>query len=84
MTKYSDFIAHDGETVQIDGIHSDAVSFLFTTSGIVFFNQIINIPSNPPVTSSGSGVAGNITRDNNYFYICIDTNVWKRTALSSW
>lgn len=47
-------------------------------------NIIYPSPITPPINSSDNGVKGTITWDNNYFYICIDTNTWKRTQLSSW
>lgn len=41
MSLYSDFISHDKQTLQIDNINSDGGAFLFTTSGIVTFNQTV-------------------------------------------
>lgn len=40
--------------------------------------------STPPSSSSASGDAGSITWDGDYIYVCIATNTWKRTSLSSW
>ena len=37
-----------------------------------------------PATHSSAGNAGQIAWDANYFYVCIGTNSWKRTTLSSW
>lgn len=37
-----------------------------------------------PVTSGATGTKGTITWDSNYFYVCINTNTWKRVQLSSW
>ena len=37
-----------------------------------------------PASSSASGVQGSITWDNNYIYICVATDTWKRVALSSY
>jgi hypothetical protein len=37
-----------------------------------------------PASSSASGTQGAITWDNNYIYICVATNSWKRVALSSY
>jgi len=41
-------------------------------------------PRTAPVTSGATGTKGTITWDNNYFYVCVDTNTWKRVQLSSW
>jgi len=46
-------------------------------SNLVFTNTV-------PATASSNGVAGTIARDSNYLYVCVATNTWKRTALSSW
>lgn len=37
----------------------------------------------PEFTFSG-GVAGSIRVDDDYIYVCIATNSWKRAALSTW
>lgn len=37
-----------------------------------------------PLTSSSSGVAGDMRYDANYVYVCTATNTWKRIALSTW
>jgi len=36
-----------------------------------------------PVSNTSPGVAGQIAWDNTYIYVCIATNSWKRTTLSS-
>ena len=41
-------------------------------------------PTTAPVTSGATGTKGTITWDNNYFYVCVNTNTWKRVQLSSW
>lgn len=37
-----------------------------------------------PTASTSTGVKGQICYDSSYLYVCIATNTWKRTALSSW
>jgi len=37
-----------------------------------------------PASASASGTAGDIAHDADYFYVCVATNTWKRTALSTW
>lgn len=37
-----------------------------------------------PSSASASGNKGDICWDSNYLYVCVDTNTWKRVALSSW
>lgn len=37
-----------------------------------------------PATSTSDGVQGQIALDADYVYYCVQPNVWKRSALSSW
>lgn len=37
-----------------------------------------------PATTSSTGTAGQIAYDNDYLYICVATNSWKKTALAIW
>lgn len=38
----------------------------------------------PPNSSGAYGVAGSITWDANYFYVCVAANTWKRVGLTTW
>ena len=42
------------------------------------------LSSNPPVTATSTGSAGDIRYDADYVYICIATDTWKRAALATW
>jgi len=37
-----------------------------------------------PTLSGDTGITGTITWDNNYLYVCVGTNTWKRCPLSDW
>lgn len=37
-----------------------------------------------PISSSASGTAGDIAFDNDYLYVCVSANNWKRVSLSTW
>ena len=37
-----------------------------------------------PATATSSGTAGQIAYDSNYFYVCVSTDVWRRTVMASW
>ena len=37
-----------------------------------------------PVSASATGVVGQIALDANYIYVCVNTNTWKRVALTTW
>jgi hypothetical protein len=40
--------------------------------------------SRTPASASATGNAGDICWDTNYVYVCVATNTWKRSALSTW
>ncbi len=37
-----------------------------------------------PANSSANGMAGQITIDDKYIYVCVSKNDWKRAALETW
>ena len=37
-----------------------------------------------PSAADDDGTKGQLAFDDDYFYVCIDTDTWKRTTLSSW
>ncbi len=37
-----------------------------------------------PASATATGKVGEISWDSNYIYVCVATNTWKRTALSTW
>lgn len=37
-----------------------------------------------PATATSTGVAGQVAYASGFLYVCVATNTWKRTALSSW
>ena len=54
------------------------------------YNDLTNVPPTapalvaPPVSSTASGTTGQISWDANYIYVCVNTNTWKRVALTTW
>lgn len=52
---------------------------------VIAYGRFLNIQTKyTPSSSSEAGFVGNICRDDNYLYVCVATNTWKRVALSSW
>ena len=47
-------------------------------------DQITIRNQNPPASATASGMRGEIRYDDNYLYIAVADNTWKRVALSSW
>ena len=42
------------------------------------------LPEKTPASASAAGEKGEIVFDSNYVYVCVDTDTWKRAALSTW
>lgn len=47
-------------------------------------NGAVKISTLPPASASAAGVAGTITWDSGFIYICTATNTWKRVAIATW
>jgi len=54
------------------------------TKGISRTEQLIVNNTNPPSTASDVGDMGTVAWDSNYLYICVATDTWKRSAISTW
>jgi hypothetical protein len=56
-----------------------------STRTINFSNLCANITilNNTPANSSANGLAGNMSYDNNYLYICTSNNNWGRIQINS-
>jgi len=54
-----------------------------TFSTLTASSELI-VPSDPPASASDTGVAGTITRDTDYLYVCVATDTWKRVAIATW
>lgn len=37
-----------------------------------------------PASATSTGVVGQVSFDAQYFYVCVNTNTWKRVALATW
>jgi hypothetical protein len=38
----------------------------------------------PPASATSTGTAGQIAYDVDYFYVCVDTDTWKRVGVAGW
>jgi len=80
------------DTGQDCSIGTPTGGFIYMTEGgdlelssattINMLNPLV-ISSNAPLLSSSVGVAGTITYDSNFIYICVATNTWKRIAITT-
>ena len=51
---------------------------------IEIFGNLISHVSYVPETSESTGDTGQIVWDDNYIYVCVATNTWKRASLATW
>jgi hypothetical protein len=71
----------------LSSLNTEISEFIAGSSGPVT-NEIITskliVVSTVPTAANSTGTRGMIVSDENYIYVCIATNTWKRSALSSW
>lgn len=82
-TDYSN-IGHNHDTVYAPIAHDHNTDY-YTQSQVdtSLSNKMDNWVS-PPASSNSSGVVGQKSYDSDYFYVCVATDTWKRTPLSTW
>lgn len=79
----------DTAFADITGVPSDnsslatALGLLAPKANAVFTGTHV-IPTATPANATATGTTGQIAWDANYIYICVSTNVWKRTPISTW
>lgn len=44
----------------------------------------INFASQTPASATAIGTTGDIAWDTNYIYVCVNTNTWKRSSITTW
>lgn len=45
---------------------------------------LFGVESDPPASATADGVAGTITWDSGFIYVCVATDTWKRVAIATW
>ena len=55
------------------------------TNGTITGSQFkLSALNTAPANASATGVTGEIRYDANYMYVCVATNTWKRSAITTW
>lgn len=62
------------------GTSSDSGGALLQVNG----DRVRIATAKTPASATDTGTAGEICWDANYVYVCVATNTWKRSALSTW
>lgn len=65
------------------GIKQTTPTTELEVNGTTKTSSLIVSSSSPPASSTATGVKGTITYNNDYLYICIATDTWKRVALDT-
>ena len=71
------FIQADSATPESLEIHADNDVNLLADRHVIINGTV-------PAGPSSTGVRGAIIYDNDYIYMCVQTDTWKRVAISSW
>jgi len=61
-----------------------AVGEYLTTNGSGQMTWKAPVTSSVPANASSTGTVGQIAYDSDYVYVCVATNTWKRSALTTW
>ena len=67
------------ETIQVEA--TDV--FEWDKNGDISAHKIV-VPTSTPASAGATGVAGTITWDSSYIYVCVATDTWERAGLASW
>jgi hypothetical protein len=51
---------------------------------IVFGDGVATLFTTVPAAINSTGVVGKIAFSNNFLYICVATNTWRRVQLGTW
>ena len=80
ITKVTEGILHiDGKL----GVKQLNPTTELEVNGTTKTSSLIVSSNSPPASSTSTGVKGTITYNNDYLYICVATNTWKRVALDT-
>lgn len=75
----------DGE---LDGIRADLTSINGTNGQLEILTEKVDasfkIVDKLPASASATGQPGEVCWDDEYFYVCVAVDTWKRTPLESW
>lgn len=65
-------------------LHTPDNTEILTEYSALDIGQVTNFLTVVPETSSSTGIKGQVSYDDSYIYLCVDTNTWVRAARASW
>lgn len=73
------------ERVRIDSTGNLGIATASPTAMLDVNSNTVRVrTARTPASATATGNAGDICWDANYVYVCVATNTWKRSALSTW
>lgn len=69
----------DSSTITASGVTGNIIQELPNAGGMLTVMR-----NSAPASATDTGVVGEFFADSSYLYVCVATNTWRRTALSSW
>jgi hypothetical protein len=67
------------------GAAAAAVATFNSNGNFGIVGNTINVPvTRTPASAAATGTTGDICWDSSYVYVCVATDTWKRTAISTW
>ena len=90
IADHASYIVLDGTRAFTGNVQANASGTLDIGAVGTPFNEVfcetVNLKlGNAPATATSAGTMGDIAWDSSYIYVCVNTNVWNRTAISgSW
>ena len=76
---------HAASPVIVTNATDTSLSTTLTVTGDTTLQNELFLPSpTVPPAATSPGATGQISWDNNYIYVCVATNTWKRTPISTW
>jgi hypothetical protein len=70
--------------VTVNATDTDLATTLTVVGDTTLQNELFLPSPTVPLAATSPGLAGQISWDVNYIYICVSTNTWKRTPISTW
>jgi hypothetical protein len=81
---YNDGIGSSAGHVRVYNFDNTIISNTISTPSTISGGTMIIQNSKTPPASNAVGTKGTIVWDEDYIYICTNTNTWKRSSISTW
>jgi len=70
--------------IRADSVTPESLEIYADNDVNLLADRHVIINGTVPADPASTGVRGAIIYDNDYIYICVQTNTWKRVAISTW